>query len=1497
MGVVLEIDPDIPNSCASERSTVGYVHTTRGLFVKLFPTSFSKPNNLCEFPANLVLLSPPSSRSTFSLTTLATFLYPCSRHVDQDNRVKVCSAGAAVKVLSLMAPPDLSASSGNAPTTTAGETSLPPDTPHGRLTRKTAEKCLHHLVVSRVTWMADDRALCDTSAPPPGEPESSQDAVVANNEATVGGGSSDHERDATAEKRGRARSASIGNNRAGLDPPPSLGPAYLTVDAVLAAANADSIDVRCRAIRLLSRLTSSPRCATALGVPAVPALGRLVGWWLRTKDDPEAHRTPRSLDPASAEGGGGKSTGGGGGKKAAGGKAAAKEAAATAAAAEAAKGEQDTEDEAAKTATERMAAKKLEDSDSTRVLRDEALAYALTVMLRLAETGRDERAAISENTIVELLSSVLKRLPCTPKEFFANSGEQRRSMASGVVAGVAGTTKTTEVGDVSVPAGGSKPGAHLPEESGRGTHHAPSHSAGGLLDPKPDTTLDLSLAHRRPSSSINPRKLCCWRGEKSRDPEVPLFGPLDWGWDFEVGGSQEPVQPGLVLRAAALRVLLAVVDGYDPAAEATSAAEAAAAVPTTTSKGGAGAVAAAEASAKTAALNGGNGARSVLNHVLPVCLDLLSVDVCHGKNDNNGFVAESFDGAGNGRNNMHNVAASPPSPQPTQQPKHNDTTALINRKLTAEILLGRPVSPSEELVHEQIRVACLRLLGSLLRLGGEAREALLSVAATHRDGGFIYLEEDSGYSLRKPDDARPTNAKSPGAASDKTVATRNAGGGESGAGNSPWVRPESFRSWNLREGGDLLSVRESLPYVRTLSMFMLPLRNPDAPVTDIVAALVALKLLCREEEHEVGGTQPEPHDHSAGDGDIPLLPSSREGTAGVLVDILAGVAVSMGVLVPLVSMWGCALAAAGSTVKLAPDIAGMVSECQGLIDYFISRGHARESFWCSLPSLEQIADAKAAAAEAAAPKKVQRKSKGSAGKAGKGGGKGSREASTAAIEIEDEEEPDVPKTAEQPAGRPDPNLGPDRASWGELLNARVDEQRTQTCGTTALLMATETGLETAVTSLLLAGADPNVRGSDGRSPLMCALAQGMDEAAHKLVEAGGDVDAVNLQGDSVLKSAFLCPSRQVMRNIMRKRPGSGEDVAAAVPWSSASSGRAGPPTSTSSGRRGSVTPIDGGSNNSRVGRRTSTSRSESRSRSCSRSGSLTRDRRRSSLSRSVSFGEDAFGADSAAAAAVGSSHRRLSRMASLSALDSARTALRDSSRRESARPLKTPRGTTVVTGDARMVPFILECGADPNVSSGTGDFPLHWAVTGEELTVRIMNQKVKIIAGGGVGGGKGAGSSQTESASANLDGSSATAVAAEGDQGAATQQEDLALLKVLVEAGSNLDACNPEGMTALHAAVITGRGTLAGALLDAGASPNYSDSLGCLPLHYACLRAITGYADLASRMLALGMGRPLDKGVHQDFRKVCGWKMSFVAEHDRHVASCQLSTMIHAETT
>lgn len=1306
--------------------------------------------------------------------------------------------------------------------------------------------------------MADDRALCDTTVTPKTEID------VTNRGA---------ESDTPTEKLGQTNSSASATNggrkkREADCSSPTRGPAYLSVDAVLAAANAESIDVRRRAIRLLSRLVSSRRCAMALGVSSIPSLGRLIAWWLRIKDNPDAHRTPGACEPTPPQSA----------KSASGGKAGAGR---TGKAAAAAAAKDEPEDETAAAAA-LLDAKLLEELDRTTVQRDEALAYALIVMLEVVKNGRDERLAIGEDANVALLVSVVERFPCTAEEFYVESAGHPSTAAAGHVGGDAlASSSAVSAASTNFPAAGANGQIETNDGKGDGVAgpiHTLSRSANNGCSEleenletdrrpsgRPGTALDLSATLRR-ETTINPRSLHCWRGQKSRDPEVALFSPLDWGWDFQVGVSQQPVQPGLILRAAALRILLEVVAGYGPTVEAAATGGVTASAPLKTSKGGTVRAAAGGTCAELAASSDAAGARSVLNHALPVCLDLLSVDVCH-VNEHGDTADEGLAGGSSNNNNPNSTqdGTAAASTEPGQQ-AGGDVVATRRplAKLTINMVSGLPVLPCEELVHEEIRVASLRLVGSLLRLGGVAREAFVSVADTHRNIWRTTLEEEDRQCIT-PKTNTPTTGTKPNKSPSSAGVAGTTSGGCSGDGQR-WVAPQTFCSWDLRGDGDLRPLRASLPYVRVVSALLLPLRNPNAPVTNIMEALIALGRLCMEGEHEVGGTQPEPLPEHC---DIfQPLPSSREGTTGTLVDTLAGVAVSMGALIPLMSIWGCAVAAAGSG-ELPPDITGMVNECQTLIDYLIRRGHVRESFWSSLPSLDQIADAKAAAAEAAAPKKTERKSKG-AGKGAKGG-KGS--SSPPAPEPEVEVKPVTPPSPLSPAGRPDPNLGPDQTCWRHLLNARADEQRTQTFGTTALLMATITGLDTAVDSLLLAGADPNVRGYDGQSPLMCALGQGMDEAARRLVEAGADVDAVNLQGSSVLKCAFLSPPRLVMQNIIHQRS---EAKGEAISTGSCSVGLEDGPASS---RRGSArTAADASPTGEGVSAGRSRARTRrgslnvTRSRSRSRSGSLTKIPRRSSFGRATSFDENSRAGTGVAPGPT--DRRRLTRSSSASAIDSARTALRDSGRRESALPLKTPRGTTVVQGNSRMVPYILGHGADPNVSSGTGDFPLHWAVIGTELTVRIMNQNVRIVAAGGVAnatgngaanGGKSSNQTETEAGVESSNVNRETSSIGDRDS---DQDEDLALLKVLVGAGSALDVCNRSGMTALHTAVIAGRGVLAGALLDAGASPNVSDYLGCLPLHYACLRAFRGYADLAQRLLALGMGRPLDKGVHRDLRKV-----------------------------
>ena len=49
---------------------------------------------------------------------------------------------------------------------------------------------------------------------------------------------------------------------------------------------------------------------------------------------------------------------------------------------------------------------------------------------------------------------------------------------------------------------------------------------------------------------------------------------------------------------------------------------------------------------------------------------------------------------------------------------------------------------------------------------------------------------------------------------------------------------------------------------------------------------------------------------------------------------------------------------------------------------------------------------------------------------------------------------------------------------------------------------------------------------------------------------------------------------------------------------------------------------------------------------------------------------------------------------------------------------------------------------------------------------------------------------------------------------------------------------------------------------DAGANPNLADQDGCLPLHYACMVAATGYPDLLEEILASGDNSPVAPACH-----------------------------------
>ena len=132
-------------------------------------------------------------------------------------------------------------------------------------------------------------------------------------------------------------------------------------------------------------------------------------------------------------------------------------------------------------------------------------------------------------------------------------------------------------------------------------------------------------------------------------------------------------------------------------------------------------------------------------------MDLLSVDVSRANGDGDA-TDEGLAGGGSSssgsKKNINNTLNSTQdgtaaaSKERGQQEGGGDVAAWRPAKLTVNMVSGLPVPPCEELVHEEIRLVCLRLVGSLLRLGGIAREALVSVADTHRNIWRTTLEED-----------------------------------------------------------------------------------------------------------------------------------------------------------------------------------------------------------------------------------------------------------------------------------------------------------------------------------------------------------------------------------------------------------------------------------------------------------------------------------------------------------------------------------------------------------------------------------------------------------------------------------------------------------------------------------------------------------------------------------------------------------------------------------
>ncbi|EQC42004.1 hypothetical protein SDRG_00851 [Saprolegnia diclina VS20] len=146
----------------------------------------------------------------------------------------------------------------------------------------------------------------------------------------------------------------------------------------------------------------------------------------------------------------------------------------------------------------------------------------------------------------------------------------------------------------------------------------------------------------------------------------------------------------------------------------------------------------------------------------------------------------------------------------------------------------------------------------------------------------------------------------------------------------------------------------------------------------------------------------------------------------------------------------------------------------------------------------------------------------------------------------------------------------------------------------------------------------------------------------------------------------------------------------------------------------------------------------------------------------------------------------------------------------------------------------LERGSDPNVTSELGTYPLHWILSTCHLHANIRGCDLCF----------------------RLD--------------SRKHPEDVIeqWISALLNAGSDMNACNKLGRTPLHLALLHGHSGPAKLLLERGANPFVRDRFGCFSLHYLCLGRC-GEASVQLLDMILGRATKFDvtTGVHNDLRK------------------------------
>jgi ankyrin repeat protein len=108
----------------------------------------------------------------------------------------------------------------------------------------------------------------------------------------------------------------------------------------------------------------------------------------------------------------------------------------------------------------------------------------------------------------------------------------------------------------------------------------------------------------------------------------------------------------------------------------------------------------------------------------------------------------------------------------------------------------------------------------------------------------------------------------------------------------------------------------------------------------------------------------------------------------------------------------------------------------------------------------------------------------------------------------------------------------DEARAFRLIDSRIDLDRLDETGATALMWAVQRGNANLTRQLLEAGANPDIGDSSGLGPLQIAVGLGARDIALMLIAHGADVKAARDSGETVLMTAARAGQLEVMKHLI-----------------------------------------------------------------------------------------------------------------------------------------------------------------------------------------------------------------------------------------------------------------------------------------------------------------------------------------------------------------------------